>query len=244
MITDNSRTSFSPLPPRSVQTAQSSSMASPYPLRSVEPYSSSLLRPLLPTVRVVLGVPGVIVLDEKLLLVLGWERILCGRCGEGRVALEERIADAELAPEPVANGRTEGVSCESGSLDDVPEDILDVCARWAGYGCDCETVEDEDELGRNDDDDELGSACPVAWAMAALIPDRVNACLAHSRPVSVAETGPVAVPPAREASAYRSVNGTRKQTRLQLLPGSRSRYDRPSTGSTGRRSAATRRLES
>jgi hypothetical protein len=37
----------------------------------------------------VLGVPGVIVLDEKLLLVLGWERMLCGRCGEGRVALEE-----------------------------------------------------------------------------------------------------------------------------------------------------------
>lgn len=154
-----------PSPPlSSVQTAQSSSMASPYPLRSVELYSSSLLRPLLPTVRVVLGVPGVIVLDEKLLLVLGWERMLCGRCGEGRVALEERIAEAEPPPEPVANGRTEGVSCESGSPDDVvSDDTFDVCARWAGYGCDCETVEDEDELGRDDEDDELGSAaCPVA----------------------------------------------------------------------------------
>lgn len=69
---------------------------------------------------------------------------------------------------------------------------------------------------------------------------------AHSKSVSVAATGPGAVPQAREESAYRSTNEKTKptQTRLQLLPGSRSRYDPPSTGSTDRRSAATRRLES
>lgn len=96
---------------------QSSSMASPYaaagPNRSVAPYSSSLLRPLLPVVRVVLGVPGVTVLEEKLLLVLGCERTLCGRRGDGRLALEDRTADAGPEYEPVANGFTDGVACDS-----------------------------------------------------------------------------------------------------------------------------------
>ena len=81
------------------------------------------------------------------------------------------------------------MSCESGSLDHGADDILDVCARWAGYGCECEMVEDADELGRDDDEDEeLGSTCPVAWAMAVFIPDRVNGGVS-TRVLGAFETG-------------------------------------------------------
>ena len=68
------------------------------------------------------------------------------------------------------------MSCESGSLDHGADDILDVCARWAGYGRD------------DDEDEELGSTCPVAWAMAAFIPDRVNGGVS-TRVLGAFETG-------------------------------------------------------
>lgn len=68
-------------------------------------------------------------LDEKLLLVLGWDRMLCGRCGDGRVELDERIAEAGAPYDPVANGRTEGVSCESPLR---ASGVLDEWARCAG----------------------------------------------------------------------------------------------------------------
>lgn len=109
-----------------------------------------------------LGVPGVTVLEEKLLLVLGWLRMLRGRCGEGRKAAEEDVvAEVVPEPEPVAKGLLVGVLCAS-----LPTEAVEECARWAGYG-------DEVELC-GVEVDEAACACAAAAATADLVSGGVS----------------------------------------------------------------------